>query len=180
VTKLWIIGSKQLVVKVDTQYIKGMLNKPDLHPNAVINRWIAAILMFDFKLVHVLGAKHRGLDGLSRRRVAENEGEEEEEEIEETEDWMDEVIACGMQVARQLEKKGEVSVLATGEKIVNDKGAILERKEERSEGWNELMQLRKKEREISRREKEIKEIRSFLDTLKLPKELTEKTKLQFL
>jgi len=33
------------------------------------------------------------------------------------------------------------------------------------------MQSRKKEREMSRREKEIKEIRSFLDTLKLPKGL---------
>jgi len=26
---------KKLVVEVDAQYIKGMLNKPDLHPNAV-------------------------------------------------------------------------------------------------------------------------------------------------
>jgi len=37
--------------------------------------------------------------------------------------------------------------------------------------------LRKKERETSRRKKEIKEIRSFLNTLKLPERLTEKTKL---
>ena len=122
------------MVKVDTQYIKGMLNKPDLHPNAAMNRWITAILMFDFKLVHVPGAKHRGLDGLSRRRAAENKEEEEGEEIEEAEDWMDKVIACGMQVARQLEKKGEVSVLATGEKIVDNKSAILEKKEKGSEG----------------------------------------------
>ena len=42
------------------------------------------------------------------------------------------------------------------------------------------MQLRKKKREISRRKKEIKEIRSFLDTLKLPEGLTEKIKLRFL
>jgi len=90
--------------------------------------------MFDFKLVHVPGAKHRGLDGLSRRRAAENKEEEEGEEIEEAEDWMDKVIACGMQVARQLEKKGEVSVLATGEKIVDNKSAILEKKEKGSEG----------------------------------------------
>jgi len=82
-------------------------------------------------------------------------------------------------VARQLEKKEEVSVLATEEKMVDDEDAILERKEEGSEGWNELMQLRKKKRETSRREKEIKEIRSFLNTLKLPEGLTKKTKLQF-
>jgi len=34
------------------------------------------------------------------------------------------------------------------------------------------MQSKKKERETSRRKKEIKEIRSFLDTLKLPEGLT--------
>jgi len=79
-----------------------------------------------------------------------------------------------------LEKKGEVSVLVTGEKMVDDEDTILERKKERSEGWNELMQSRKKERKTSRREKEIKEIRSFLNTLKLPEGLTKKTKLQFL
>ena len=82
-------------------------------------------------------------------------------------------------MVRQLEKKKEVSVLATGEKMIDDEDAILERKEEGSEGWNELMQLRKKKREISRREKEIKEIRSFLNTLKLLEGLTKKTKLQF-
>ena len=37
-TKLWLIGAKELVVKVDTQYIKGMLNKLDLHPNTAMNR----------------------------------------------------------------------------------------------------------------------------------------------
>lgn len=37
VTKLWLIGAKELVIEVDTQYIKRMLNKPDLHPNTTIN-----------------------------------------------------------------------------------------------------------------------------------------------
>ena len=82
-TKLWLIGAKKLVVEVDAQYIKEMLNKPDLHPNAAMNRWIAAILMFDFELVHMPGTKHNGPDGLSRRRVADSE--EEEEGIEEAE-----------------------------------------------------------------------------------------------
>jgi len=57
------------MVEVNAQYIKKMLNKPDLHPNAAMNRWIAAILIFDFELVHVPGTKHKGPDGLSRRRV---------------------------------------------------------------------------------------------------------------
>ena len=128
-------------------------------------------MMFDFEFVHVPGAKHRGPDGLSRKRATENKGEEKDEGIEEAEDWVDEVIAGRMWVARHLEKKGEVSVLATGEKIVDDKDAILERKKEESEGWNELMQSRKKERKMSRREKEIKKIRNFLNILKLPKGL---------
>ena len=71
-------------MEVDAQYIKGMLNKLDLHPNAAMNQWIAAILMFNFKLVHVPGAKHKGPDGLSRRRVAESE--EEGESVEEVEE----------------------------------------------------------------------------------------------
>jgi len=74
-TKPWLIGAKELVVEVDAQYIKGMLNKPDLHPNATMNRWIAAILMFNFELVHIPEVKHKGPDGLLRRRVAESKEE---------------------------------------------------------------------------------------------------------
>ena len=51
--RLHIIGIKNLHVEVDAMYIKGMLNEPDLQPNAAINRWIQGILLFDFKLVHV-------------------------------------------------------------------------------------------------------------------------------
>ncbi|KIK13953.1 hypothetical protein PISMIDRAFT_17632 [Pisolithus microcarpus 441] len=39
--------------RVDAKYIKGMLNNPDLQPNATINHWIEGILLFDFKLIHV-------------------------------------------------------------------------------------------------------------------------------
>ena len=55
--------------------------------------------------------------------------------------------------------------MATSKKIIDDEDIILERKEEGLKEWNELIQLRKKEKEMSKREKEIKEIRSFLDTL---------------
>jgi len=44
-----------------------MLKNPDVQPNAALNGWIAAIILFDFKLVHVLAEKHQGPDGLSRR-----------------------------------------------------------------------------------------------------------------
>ena len=49
---------------MDAKFIKGMLNSPALHPNDAINRWISAILLFDFELVHVPADKHTGADGL--------------------------------------------------------------------------------------------------------------------
>jgi hypothetical protein len=49
--RIYIIRVKNLVIEVDTKYLKGMLNNPDIQPNATINRWIAGILLFDFKLV---------------------------------------------------------------------------------------------------------------------------------
>ena len=45
--RLYIIGATNLIVEVDAKYIKEMLNEPELQPNAVINRWIQGILMFD-------------------------------------------------------------------------------------------------------------------------------------
>ena len=83
--RVFIVGLKNLTVEVDAKYIKGMLNNPDIQPNATINRWIAAILTFDFKLVHVPAAKHTGADGLSRRRAAPEDGEEESD----VEEWID-------------------------------------------------------------------------------------------
>ena len=52
---LYIIDVKNLQVEVDTSYIKGMLNNPDIKPGAVVNRWIVSIKLFQFKLVHVPG-----------------------------------------------------------------------------------------------------------------------------
>jgi hypothetical protein len=31
------VGAKELVVEVDAKYIKGMINKPDILPNAAMN-----------------------------------------------------------------------------------------------------------------------------------------------
>jgi Integrase zinc binding domain/RNase H-like domain found in reverse transcriptase len=61
-----LIGCRKLVVETDAKYIHGMLNHPEMGPNATINRWIEKILMFHFKLKHVAG-KTFGPDGLSRR-----------------------------------------------------------------------------------------------------------------
>jgi hypothetical protein len=72
-------------VEVDTKYIKGMINNPDLQPNTTINRWIAGILLFSFKLVHVSTLKHKGVDGLSRRLPVEEDPMEDSN----YEDWID-------------------------------------------------------------------------------------------
>jgi hypothetical protein len=50
--RMYLVGIKNLLVRVNTKYIKGMLNNHDIQPNTMINRWIAAILLFHFELEH--------------------------------------------------------------------------------------------------------------------------------
>ncbi|KAF9802742.1 hypothetical protein IEO21_09832 [Rhodonia placenta] len=84
--RLYLIGVKNLQVEVDAKYIKGMLNEPDLQPNATINRWIQGVLLFHFTLIHVPAERHKGPDALSRRELGEDE------EIEEDDDsWLDNI-----------------------------------------------------------------------------------------
>jgi len=94
VTRLYIVSICNLIVKVDASYIKGMLRNPDIQPNTSINCWIAAILLFDFKLVHVPTNKHKGPDGLSRREPIPGEDEEDDN----PEDWVDNALALGVWV----------------------------------------------------------------------------------
>ena len=68
-----------------------MLKNPDIQPNATINRWIAAILLFDFKLVHIPAEKHHGPDGLSRREPADGESEDDDPE-----EWIDATLSLGL------------------------------------------------------------------------------------
>ena len=84
--RLHIIGVKNLRVEVDAKYIKGMLNEPDLQPNAAINRWIQGILLFDFALVHVPADKHKGPDALSHQALAEGETAEPDDDS-----WLDNI-----------------------------------------------------------------------------------------
>jgi hypothetical protein len=86
-TQVYTIGAKRLVVEMDAKFVKGMISNPTLHPNDAVNRWIAAILLFDFKLVHVPAVKHTGADGLSRRPLAPDDVSSDE--YLELEDWID-------------------------------------------------------------------------------------------
>ena len=74
VSEYLLIGCRKLIVETDAKYIHGMLNHPEMGPNATINRWIDKILMYHFELRHVPG-KTFGPDGLSRR--AEQPGDEQ-------------------------------------------------------------------------------------------------------
>jgi Integrase zinc binding domain/RNase H-like domain found in reverse transcriptase len=69
-----LIGCRKLIVETDAKYIHGMLNHPEMGPNATINRWIEKILMYHFELRHVPGISF-GPDGLSRRE--EQPGDEQ-------------------------------------------------------------------------------------------------------
>lgn len=84
-TRIYIVGVKDLQVEVDAKYIKGMINNPDIQPNATINRWIAGILLFHFTLLHVPASRHTGVDGLSRRPLAT----EDPVENDDFEEWID-------------------------------------------------------------------------------------------
>ena len=86
--KYLLVGARKLIVETDAKYIKGMLQNPDMMPNATINRWIDEIQLYHFTLRHKAGATF-GPDGLSRRIRQEGDpvyknNDEEEEEIEST------------------------------------------------------------------------------------------------
>ncbi|KIK35871.1 hypothetical protein CY34DRAFT_95369, partial [Suillus luteus UH-Slu-Lm8-n1] len=85
VVRIYLFGITNLTVEVDAKYIKGMINNPDLQPNATINRWIASILLFSFKLVHVPVSKHTGSDSLSRRPAASEDPPDDDDH----KDWLD-------------------------------------------------------------------------------------------
>ena len=83
--KMYIVGVKNFVVEVDAKYIKGMINNPDIQPNATTNRWIARILLIDFKLRHVSAKDHALADGLSWRRFSPDDPDDEDY----SEEWID-------------------------------------------------------------------------------------------
>lgn len=112
--RLYLVGVKKLHIEVDAKYIKGMLNEPDLQPNAAINRWIQGILMFDFTLIHVPAAKHLGPDALSRRSLAEGETIEDEDD-----QWLDE-IALFVQTIDDDENPDVVSQVMASAKIEDE------------------------------------------------------------
>ena len=58
---------------MDTKYVKGMINNPDLQPNTTINRWITGILLFHFELRHISTDRHTGPDELLRQPPSDDD-----------------------------------------------------------------------------------------------------------
>ena len=86
---VFIFGVANLTVKMDAKYVKGMINNLDLQLNTIINCWFAGILLFHFKLVHILADKHSSPDRLSRRPVAAEDSLDKDN----IEDWLDDTYS---------------------------------------------------------------------------------------
>ena len=84
--KVYLVGLRSFIVEMDARYVRGMLQHPDLMPNATLNRWIVSILLFHFDLRHV-PAHYHGPDGLSRRPLQDGDAEPLDPSI--FEDWVD-------------------------------------------------------------------------------------------
>ncbi|KNZ76593.1 hypothetical protein J132_09336 [Termitomyces sp. J132] len=86
--QMYLIGVRNLIIKVDARYIKGMLQNPDIQPSTSMNHWIMAILMFHFELVHVKGTFH-GPNGLLRCLPQPGDPPADDSNSSIYEDWID-------------------------------------------------------------------------------------------
>lgn len=141
--RIYLIGVKNLQVEVDAKYIKGMLNEPDLQPNAAMNRWIQGILLFDFTLIHVPATQFRGPDALSRRRPAEDEVITEHDDS-----WLDDIAL--LSIIPDREKFRDFSFQYPTKLPYK------------------IYVLPSAQPRLSRQEKALEDIRKFLQTLEVP------------
>ena len=74
---------------MDAKYIEGMINNPDLQPNATINCWITGILLFTFHLIHIPATHYTRADGLSHCPLSKDDPPQEDD----FEDWLDRVYS---------------------------------------------------------------------------------------
>ncbi|KAJ2934659.1 hypothetical protein H1R20_g2456, partial [Candolleomyces eurysporus] len=162
--RIYIIAVKRLVVEVDARYIKGMINNPDIQPNATINRWIAGVLLFDFELRHVPAHCHVAADGLSRRERSPNDPEDQDDYDE----WIDSANVFSMEVlnrGRQNLNLRSTPGFSHPRNTNSLNHAIL------SIGVQEL-EIPRSSKAIER-DRLIEDIRTYLDTLRRPSGLTE-------
>jgi len=159
---LHIIGIKNLIVEMDAQYICSMLKNPDIQPNATINRWIAAILLFDFNLVHMPAAKHHRPNGLSRREPADDKSEDDDPK-----EWIDNALSLGLWVvswtqAHHADREPAVWTLSIS--IPSTTAATIDN----NNNNNHTIPTNKK---VCKAEEQVEGIRHYLTTLRLPNHL---------
>ena len=86
-----------------------------------INWWIAAILLFDFKLQHIPGSKHARPDGLSHCQHFP-EDDEPNEMPQEIDNWLDDIVSCGIWIADTVQQEGHYLVL----KVVKEREEVID------------------------------------------------------
>lgn len=99
--------------------------------------------------------------------------------LKEAEDWVDEVLGCGVWIAGSLDEGMEAWVMVVGERVRGDEDITSERKGE-VEGFDGFLEVWDHDERTRKKEEEVKEIRKFLETLKIPEGLTSKDKQLFL
>ena len=154
--KMYIIGVKNFVVEVDAKYIKGMINNPDIQPSATINRWIAGILLFNFRLRHVSAKDHAPADGLSRRRKSPDDpdNEEDEDDITPSTFMMEQLNDCRDRIGPNVMKDQDprVKEQSTAQIRFTQTSSIL---------TSEILKIPRSEKAVLRDEK-LKMIEEFL------------------
>ncbi|KNZ78047.1 hypothetical protein J132_02338 [Termitomyces sp. J132] len=82
-------GIRNLIIEIDTCYIKGMLYNPDIQPSASMNCWIMwNLTMFHFELVHIKGTYY-GPDSLLQCLLQPSNPIPDDSDNSVYEDWID-------------------------------------------------------------------------------------------
>jgi hypothetical protein len=74
----YVVSVRNLVVEVDTLYIRRMLNSLELAQDATVGRWVEEISTYPCTLRHVRAAQHVALNGLFRGPQSPEDAESDE------------------------------------------------------------------------------------------------------
>ena len=175
VFQLYLLGIQRLIVEVDAKYIKGMLKNPDSNPDAVLNRWIQGVLLFNFELVHVPASRHQGPDALSRRRYTEADNIPEDQS--EDDGWM-EFFALPVQLYHRVEPDDSTSTSTSETEPDISPSQPLPHPQSLSRPQMEIVSYQAATMKYS--EQDLVDILRFLVTSQTPKLKTAREKAHFL
>lgn len=72
----------QFVLEVDALYLERMVERPDVLPNAPMNRWAEYVKGFHPIWVHKTHRQHAAADGLSRRQPSPEDSDDTDDDLE--------------------------------------------------------------------------------------------------